>query len=98
MPKPKKDAVVLSPRGKAAANLPKDVVEEFDTLSPDEIKEKLVTLARYQEEVTVSKADNEDITSFSEKLKEAKAPFTEKLKDIKARQKYLVMCLEESGA
>jgi hypothetical protein len=72
-------------------------IDEVMSMTSDQLKDKIVSLARNQEEILTAKEKDMDLLSLSEQLKTAKETYSLPLKAIKLKVKYLVEMLEAKG-
>jgi len=65
--------------------------------SSDEIKEKLIKLDRYENELHGAREDDMDLASKKEALKVANQTYTEPLNAIKLKRSFALKILDEQG-
>jgi hypothetical protein len=71
--------------------------EAFMAMTPDELKARLVTISKHEQEVEKELEGHEQIKELKDQLKELQGPFKDTLKDIKIQRQFIVLTLEEKG-
>jgi hypothetical protein len=81
---------------------PQDILsEEFKNMvasgSEDELKTRVVSLSKNEEEVVKTRSDDTKLSDTKLLLKELSGPYTDALKEIKAKRRYVLKVLQERG-
>lgn len=74
--------------------------EVLDTLlnaDTEELREKLSSLAKYEDETEEALEKDDEIKQMTEELKQAKAPYKDTLTGIKLQRSYIAILLRERG-
>lgn len=74
-----------------------EVVETLLNSDSEELREKLSSLAKHEDETEEALEKDDQIKQMSEELKEAKAPYKETLAGIKLQRGFIAMLLRERG-
>jgi len=72
-------------------------IDEVMSMTADQLKDKVISLTRHQEEILNAKEKDTDLLSMQEQLKTAKETYSLPLKAIKLKVKYLIEMLESKG-
>jgi molecular chaperone GrpE (heat shock protein) len=91
-----KESRKLDFKQKVAKEFP-EFVSVVDGMSLEELDQRLLSLAKHQEEVAEALAQHEEINRLKEQLKELKADFTDTQKALKMKMKYIHQLMKEKG-
>jgi hypothetical protein len=91
-----KESRKLDFKQKVAKEFP-EFVSVVDGMSLEELDQRLLSLAKHQEEVAEALAQHEEINRLKERLKELKADFTDTQKALKMKMKYIHQLIKEKG-
>lgn len=89
-------------RGRPKGSAKKDTVsEEFKNavaaMQTTELKERVYTLSKYEEEATLALKNDDELTLTKEKLKEMSTPYKETLKTLRQQRAYVIKTMQERG-
>lgn len=82
---------------KLADKVGPEVVETLNSANADELREKLSSLAKHEDETEEALEKDEDIERMSEELKQLKAPYKDTLGGIKLQRSFIAVLLRERG-
>jgi hypothetical protein len=74
-----------------------ETVDAMRGMTPEELNERIVQLAKNEDEVESARDQNEKIAEARSVLQELEGPYKDSLKEIKATRKFAVKLLEEKG-
>lgn len=72
-------------------------VDEMIGAQADKLKDKVVSLAKYEEEILEAKKADTDLSRILEEKSTAEATYKEALSGIKLKRKYVLALLKEKG-
>lgn len=79
-------------------NLDQSFVDEVIGAPADKLKDKVVGLAKYEEEILEAKKADLDLSRILEEKSTAEATYKEALSAIKLKRKFVLALLKEKGA
>lgn len=82
---------------KLAEKVGAEVVESLNSAGAEELREKLSSLAKHEDETEEALEKDEDIKNMTEELKQAKAPYKDTLTGIKLQRSFIAILLRERG-
>jgi FtsZ-binding cell division protein ZapB len=82
---------------KLADKVGSDVVDTLNSASADELREKLSSLAKHEDETEEALEKDEEIERLTEELKQMKAPYKDTLSGIKLQRSFIAILLRERG-
>ena len=85
------------PKGAKSDNLTQEFKNAVAAMSTEELKERVVTVSQYEEEVKTSMRNDVALQDAKELAKDLSAPYRETLKTLGAQRSYVVLTLEERG-
>lgn len=75
-----------------------EFVNEVSVLTPDQLNNRLATLAKNLEESETAKEQDEELEDAKATASELAAPYRDAKKALRAKSKYVISLLKEKGA
>lgn len=75
-----------------------EFADEVNTLSTEQMNDRLATFAKHREEVQDTKDADEGLQEAREKAKELAAPYIDAQKAIRLKSKFIIGILKDRGA
>jgi hypothetical protein len=82
---------------KLADKVGSDIVDTLNSASADELREKLSSLAKHEDETEEALEKDEEIERLTEELKQMKAPYKDTLSGIKLQRSFIAILMRERG-
>jgi hypothetical protein len=82
---------------KLADKVGSDVVDTLNSASADDLREKLSSLAKHEDETEEALEKDEEIERLTEELKQMKAPYKDTLSGIKLQRSFIAILMRERG-
>jgi len=82
---------------KLADKVGPEVVETLNSANADELREKLSSLAKHEDETEEALEKDEEVERMTEELKQLKAPYKDTLSGIKLQRGFIAILLRERG-
>lgn len=80
---------------KLEKKLGKEYVAELRNLSKTELDQKMLDLAKYEQELITTKNDDEELETAKDKVKNLESPYKQDLAFNKARRRFVSLLLKE---
>lgn len=89
------------PKGSGKKDMFPLLTEEFQNFvngaSDDDLKQKLVDIAKSESDVVKTRKDDQKLTELKEEVKDMSEPYSTALKEINQKRSFLVAALEGRG-